>query len=73
MNNVKLCDNHMYTCSIVSELQHYWEKSDTGNAGRLVKSTDEDGNTPLHLACKHGFADVVKTLLKMPGADVGAK
>lgn len=38
----------------------------------MVKSTDEKGNTPLHLACEQGFVEVAKTLMRM-GADVGAR
>ena len=43
------------------------------DVGRLLKSVDDDGNTPLHLACKYGFIDVAKTLIKMPGANIGAR
>lgn len=49
------------------------ERHEVTDVGRLLKSVDDDGNTPLHLACKHGFIDVAKTLIKMPGADVGAR
>ena len=63
--------------SIVTELQHYWKDSvkdrKQHDVGRLLKSVDDDGNTPLHLACKYGFIDVAKTLIKMPGADIGAR
>ena len=43
------------------------------DVGRLLKSVDDNGNTPLHLACKHGFMDIAKTLIKMPGANIGAR
>ena len=66
--------------SIMTELQHYWKDSvknkgqhEATDIGRLLKSVDDDGNTPLHLACKHGFLDVAKNLIKMPGADIGAR
>ncbi len=36
-----------------------------------VKDTDQDGNTPLHLACIHGFVDIVELLVNH-GADVEA-
>lgn len=39
----------------------------------LVKSTDENGNTPLHLACMNGYVEVAKILMKMDGADIGAR
>ena len=81
MCNSLLC---LYYCkinlSVVTELQHYWKDSLTDGAtdvatdvGRLLKSVDDDGNTPLHLACKYGFIDVAKTLIKMPGANIGAR
>ena len=64
----------------MTELQHYWKDSvrdakqhEATDVGRLLKSVDDDGNTPLHLACKHGFLDVAKTLIKMPGANIGAR
>ena len=38
----------------------------------MVKSTDEDGDTPLHLACKHGHVEVAKHLIKI-GGDVEAR
>ena len=68
------------SCSIVTELQHYWEDSvkdpkqhEATDVGRLLKSVDDDGNTPLHLACKYGYIDIAKTLIKMPGANIGAR
>ena len=64
----------------MTELQHYWKESvrdtkqhEATDVGRLLKSVDDDGNTPLHLACKYGFLDVAKTLIKMPGANIGAR
>ena len=50
--------------SAMIELQH--------DCSHLVKSTDENGNTPLHLACMNGFVEVAKLLMKM-GADIGAR
>ena len=38
----------------------------------LAKSTDENGDTPLHLACKCGHMEVAKRLVKV-GADVEAR
>lgn len=49
------------------------KRHEVTDVGRLLKSVDDDGNTPLHLACKQGFIDVAKTLIKMPGADIGAR
>lgn len=43
------------------------------HCSHLVKSTDENGNTPLHLACGNGFVEVAKLLMKMNGADIGAR
>ena len=37
-----------------------------------VKETDQDGNTPLHLGCTHGFVDVVELLVDN-GANVESK
>ena len=34
---------------------------------------DEDGNTPLHLACTSGSLKVVKALLNKKAADVDAR
>ena len=36
-----------------------------------VKDTDQDGNTSLHLACIHGFVDIVELLVNH-NADVEA-
>lgn len=36
-----------------------------------VKDTDQDGNTPLHLACIHGFVDIVELLVNH-NADIEA-
>ena len=43
------------------------------SVGPLVKSTDENGNTPLHLACLNGYVEVAKLLMKTDGADIGAR
>jgi ankyrin repeat protein len=47
------------------ELQHH--------CSDLVKSADEHGNTPLHLACMNGYVEAAKLLMKMDGADIGAR
>ena len=39
--------------SVVQELLDYCS----------VKDIDQDGNTPLHLACIHGFVDTVELLV----------
>ena len=38
----------------------------------MMESVDEDGNTPLHLACTHGYEEVALCLMKNH-ADVGAR
>ena len=75
MTNHCLCPQNL---SIITELQRYWEDivnqhEATVDVGRLLKSADDNGNTPLHLACKYGFVDIAKTLIKMPGANIGAR
>lgn len=40
--------------------------------GADVNTSDEDGDTPLHLACDYGHVEIVKALIKT-GADVNAK
>ena len=37
-----------------------------------VKDVDQDGNTPLHLACIHGFVDIVELLINNHNADIEA-
>lgn len=49
--------------SVVKELLGYCSN---------VKDIDQDGNTPLHLACIHGFVNVAKVLVES-GADVEAR
>src|SRR5205085_923755 len=39
---------------------------------RVIRQTDPEGNTPLHIAAASGWAEVVKTLLDA-GADPNAK
>ena len=55
----------LHTHSAMAELQQH--------CSDLVKSTDENGNTPLHLACMNGYVEVAKLLMKMDGADIGAR
>ena len=38
----------------------------------LMKDVDVDGNTPLHLACMHGYEEVALYLMKNH-ADIGAR
>ena len=38
----------------------------------MVKSTDKNHNTPLHLACQFGYVEVANRLIKM-GADIEAR
>ena len=38
----------------------------------VMKCVDEDGNTPLHLACTHGYEEVALCLMKN-NADIGAR
>ena len=38
----------------------------------LMKYVDVDGNTPLHLACMHGYEEVALYLMKNH-ADIGAR
>ena len=37
-----------------------------------VKDVDQDGNTALHLACNHGYLDIVQLLVNK-GADVESR
>ena len=38
----------------------------------MLESVDVDGNTPLHLACTHGYEEVALCLMKKH-ADIGAR
>ena len=38
------------------------------NCGHMVNVQNNDGNTPLHLACYYGHSDIVETLM-LAGAD----
>lgn len=38
----------------------------------MIRSVDEDGNTPLHLACCHGYEEVALYLINNQ-ADIGAR
>ena len=38
----------------------------------MANSTDENGDTPLHLACKFGYTEVANRLIKM-GAYIEAR
>ncbi len=38
---------------------------------RTVGMTDDDGETPLHTACKKGKLDIVKYLVQVAHCDVG--
>ena len=38
----------------------------------MMKYVDMDGNTPLHLACMHGYEEVALYLMKNH-ADIGAR
>ena len=51
-------------CSIITELEKFCPDT--------VKSTDENGDTPLHLACSYGFVEVAKHLIN-GGADIEAR
>ena len=50
--------------SIIIELEDFGPET--------AKSTDENGDTPLHLACSYGFAEVAEHLIK-GGADIEAR
>lgn len=57
--------SHMWhDCSIITELEKFCSDA--------VKSTDENGDTPLHLACSYGFVEVTEYLIK-GGADIEAR
>ena len=43
-----------------------------GHNCNLMKYVDVDGNTPLHLACMHGYEEVALYLMKNH-ADIGAR
>ena len=43
-----------------------------GHDHNMMESVDEDGNTPLHLACTHGYEEVALCLMKNH-ADIGAR
>ena len=43
-----------------------------GHNCNLMKYVDVDGNTPLHLACMHGYEEVALCLMKNH-ADIGAR
>jgi ankyrin repeat protein len=38
----------------------------------MIRSVDGDGNTPLHLACYHGYEEVALYLINNE-ADIGAR
>ena len=50
--------------SIITELELFCPET--------AKSTDENGDTPLHLACSYGFMEVAERLIK-GGADIEAR
>ena len=50
--------------SIITELEGFCPES--------VKSMDENGDTPLHLACSYGFVEAAEHLIK-GGADIEAR
>ena len=50
--------------SIITELEDFCPET--------AKSTDENGDTPLHLACSYGFVEVAEHLIK-GGADIEAR
>ena len=53
---------HCY--SIITELENFCPE--------IAKSTDENGDTSLHLACSYGFVEVAERLIK-GGADIEAR
>jgi ankyrin repeat protein len=48
------------------------EKRSESAVGMMISSVDEDGNTPLHLACYHGYEEVALYLINNQ-ADIGAR
>ena len=55
-------------CSVVEKLVEKCSES----AIDMIRSVDEDGNTPLHLACCHGYEEVALYLINNQ-ADIGAR
>lgn len=39
----------------------------------MLRSMDEDGNTPLHLACTHGYEEVALYLIRNQADIIGAR
>ena len=64
--NGAFCQLYRYIYVVVSLLWHGYSiiKELEGFCSEIVKSTDENGNTPLHLACSYGFVEVAEHLIK---------
>ena len=54
--------------SVVTKLVEKGSESDID----VIGSVDEDGNTPLHLACTHGYEEVALHLIRNK-ADIGLR
>lgn len=50
-----------------------WSSYDDDQRAMLINIQDKDGNTPLHIACKHNHHECVKLLLQQQNIDVNVK
>lgn len=65
-----------FTFNDVDSIPSAWDElssdEDDGKAG-LINVQDQDGNTPLHIACQHNHHECVKLLLQQQNIDVNLK